>query len=147
MKKNVGYLKKVFMKDLNCSSLNLEIARNSEKLIVSFGGVAGYPGMPIFEFKKLMTSVELNKLFVVDPNRAWYCLGICEDINSSQVLLDKLKTIIELYGKKYTMFYGNSMGGFAALKLGALLSVDKVIAFSPQTFINEQLRVKYKDSR
>lgn len=147
MKRSLGFLKEVFMKDLDFESVELIRDHGYDNLIVSFGGVAGYPGMPIFEFKNIMSSTKINKMFLVDNLRSWYCYGINSTYNSVESLCSFLKDIIDLCGKKYVMFYGNSMGGFAAIKFGAILEVQRVVAFSPQSFISQRMRNKYMDNR
>lgn len=39
------------------------------------------------------------------------------------------------------------MGGYASLLFGNMLNVDAILAFSPQTFIDEYNRTKYNDNR
>lgn len=127
--------------------INFENFRSSNKLIVSFGGVNHVPGLPIYEFKSILTDALLNKLFLIDRSRQWYYYGLNTIINNSNKIIDLLNEYINQYGKEYTMFYGNSMGGYAAIKFGALIGVDKVVAFSPQTFLSASLREKYNDTR
>ena len=45
------------------------------------------------------------------------------------------------------IFSGNSMGGYAAILFGCFLSVDTVISFAPQIFINRYNRFINVDSR
>lgn len=50
--------------------------------------------------------------------------------------LSMLKSIISEYDYKNILFIGNSSGGYAAILFGTLLSVSKILAFVPQTFLN-----------
>jgi len=119
--------------------METELIKGENKLLISFGGIANKPGMPVSEFNNTLRGVSINKIFLVDKDQLWY--------NSENNLLENLIDLINKYGSKYVMFYGNSMGGYAALKLGCVLAVNRVVAFSPQTFISKELRNKYNDNR
>jgi len=120
---------------------------NCNRLIISFGGICNGLGFPMFEFLNLMEDVSINKVFIIDIHQAWYHLGIDNIISTQSKLIDYLRVIINMHGREHTIFYGNSMGGYAAIKYGNLLAVDTVVAFSPQVFLSTSLRSKYKDTR
>lgn len=126
--------------------LILEI-NNSDSLLVIFGGIKQGIGLPIFEFRNVLKNVVCDKVFVRDFNQAWYHKGIDSSINNLSVLESCLSDIITSHSYKRVVFLGNSMGGYAAILLGTLLNVNKVIAFSPQSFIDKINRYYYKDKR
>jgi pimeloyl-ACP methyl ester carboxylesterase len=119
----------------NSDSVLLIKEPKSSLIVVAFGGINSQMGMPIFEFFNIMNSIPCTKIFVKDIKQAWYLLGIegTYDINST---VNKLSEILESldYRNKRVVFLGNSSGGYAAILFGLLLKIDKVIAFSPQTF-------------
>jgi len=120
---------------------------NRKTLLIIFGGIAGHMGLPPFEFSKILTSIETDKVFIRDVNQTWYqsgLPGICNDFDGIKYFLDKL--ICKNNPSRVT-FIGNSAGGFAAIALGHLLGIDKVVAFSPQTFITRWGRLFYLDRR
>lgn len=120
---------------------------NNDLLIVSFGGIRQGLGMPVFEFNKLLKSIDCDKAFIRDFNQAWYHKGINEEVKTITELKDYLS--VEILNSNYdkVCFIGNSMGAYAAILFGVLLNVDKVLAFSPQTFIDKWSRFLYKDKR
>jgi hypothetical protein len=113
---------------------------DSDILLVSFGGLAFYVGMPIPEFKRVVTPLNVNKAFLIDKDRCWY-------YKTMQDVEQKLKELIYHVGPRYTIFYGCSAGGYASILYGLLLEVDRVMAFQTQTFLSEKSRKKYKDQR
>lgn len=77
----------------------------------------------------------------------WYQKGISPEIDSVDKLREYLEQKIKINKYKKVCFLGNSMGGYAAILFGTLLNIDTVYAFSPQTFIDNENRLLYKDSR
>jgi predicted esterase YcpF (UPF0227 family) len=126
--------------DFTKDSFDIDAVPDIGKLMVSFGGLCKLPGMPIFEFKNILKSTNVNKVFVVDNSRSWYNLG-------TEMLMDELRYLIKRFGWEHTTFYGNSMGGYAAIKYGNMLEVERVVAIVPQVFVSERLITKYKDYR
>ncbi|GAB5400448.1 MAG: hypothetical protein Aureis2KO_20330 [Aureisphaera sp.] len=119
----------------------------SHFLLISFGGVKKGYGMPIFEFKRTLESIPCDKIFVRDHHQCWYQKGSDEQINSREKLLRRLNQLIKEGDYKRIVFLGNSMGGYAAIYFGVLLKVDRILAFSPQTFIDSFRRLRYRDRR
>ena len=54
----------------------LDLATESPTLLVLFGGIAGGVSMPVFEFFRLTSGFPAKKVFLRDPRRGWYQLGI-----------------------------------------------------------------------
>lgn len=88
-----------------------------------------------------------NCIYVQDPKSRWYHYGV-EGLgeNVDEVALS-LKREIERLQPSHIVTVGQSMGAYAALVFGALLNVDKVIAFAPQAFIDCSLLESYNDNR
>lgn len=113
---------------------------DSEVLLVSFGGLALKVGFPIPEFKRILTPIRVNKVFVVDKHRCWY-YKIKEQVK------EQLEKIIDDIKPKRIIFFGVSAGGYASILFGTILNVDHIIAFNPQSFLSPKMRRKYKDDR
>lgn len=113
---------------------------DSDILLVSFGGLALYVGMPIPEFKRVMTSLNVNKAFLIDEDRCWYYKNM-KDVKY------KLEELIYHVDPRYTIFYGCSAGGYASILYGLSLEVDRVMVFQTQTFLSQKSRDEYKDQR
>lgn len=121
--------------------------RDSRVLQVAFGGIHGGVGIAPFEFYKLTSAFPTKKLYVRDPNQTWYHGELPEIGNGIPALVKYLNDIIRAQNCERVVFFGNSMGGYAAILLGWLLKVDRVIAFAPQTFINRGTRFWQRDGR
>ncbi len=120
----------------------------SSNLLVSFGGIAhGLGGSPMFEFYNSLKTIHCDKLFIRDFRQGWYHLGVDNKIVDIDGLSEYLVNFITEGNYKKVCFLGNSMGGYAALLLGNLIGVDRVIAFVPQTFIGIKLKLLSRDFR
>jgi hypothetical protein len=121
-----------------------EINNNSNELIVCFSGL-GTNSNPHFLFQSTLKNTNKNILFIRDIEMSWYTSGIVGITYDTDTNIQYLKEYI----KKYTTvtFIGQSGGGFAALYYGNLLNVDKIIAFSPQTFLDLETKKTFNDNR
>lgn len=113
---------------------------DSDILLVSFAGLAFYVGMPIPEFKRVTTPLNVNKAFLIDRDRCWYYKNM-KDVKY------ELEELICHVNPRYTIFYGCSAGGYASILYGLSLEVDRVMVFQTQTFLSQKSRKKYKDQR
>ena len=59
----------------------------------------------------------------------------------------KIKELIEKINYSKIILIGGSMGGYGALLFGSLIKCDSILAISPQTFIDKNNRIVYKDTR
>lgn len=118
----------------------------SGRIYIFFGGIIGKIGMPPFEFYRSSNILAYSRVFVRDPYQAWYLRGlpgIGPDIHAVGEYLEK---IIDTSGADKVTFVGNSMGGYAALLFCAMLKTGSAIAFSPQTFISDEMRMLHGDA-
>lgn len=117
--------------------------KSSTKTIVAFSGMLTSLAMPKAEFFRSLNSVGVNIIFLKDFHQCWYqkgLLGVSSDVATT---LDFLRSIIppeteELY------CLGTSSGGFAAILFGNLLSAKKTLSFSPQTYIDQKVFMKFR---
>lgn len=119
----------------------------SKNLLISFGGIMQGIGMPVFEFFNALSAIDCDKMFIRDFNQAWYQKGIDDKIKTIDQMRQYLADLIQEKGYEKVCFMGNSMGGYAAILFGLLLDIDKIIVFSPQTFINPFRRLISLDYR
>ncbi|NRR92003.1 hypothetical protein HSX10_10540 [Winogradskyella undariae] len=131
---------------MNYENLNIDIG-HSKILLVSFGGIKQGMGIPIYEFYNVFKDIGCDKVYIKDVNQAWYHKGVNREIDDIKKLKELLQKIIIKGAYEKVIFIGNSMGGYGAILFGALLNVDSVIAFSPQTFIGKINRFWYRDHR
>lgn len=117
-----------------------DYSANTDTLLALFGGIKGELEIPVFEFSKIAAEFRTKKIFIRDHEQAWYhrgVRGVAEDIDE---LTRYLRRQIEYQGCRRVVMLGNSMGAYAAILTGCLLTADEVIAFSPQTFIGRSRR-------
>src|ERR687898_1897347 len=125
----------------------LDLETESRTLLVLFGGIAGGVRMPVFEFFRLTSGFTAKKVFLRDPRRGWYQLGIPGVGDSPAAVRDLLSAAIERARAERVVMAGASAGGFAAILFGTWCAADEVIAFSPQTFVDEENRRLAGDTR
>jgi len=110
------------------------INNNSQNLIISF---TGYRPDGNFEWKNLLqTRKDVDILFVRDINQKWYLTGIKSVSTDVESTIQYFNTFCDKYEK--ICLLGSSMGGFASILYGYLLSNnhDVIIkSFGPQVDI------------
>jgi len=120
----------------------------SPVLVVAFGGLANSIGaMPPFEFLRMLRSPEVDKLFVRDLRQSWYQRGVEGCSTDVATTAQWLRAMVETRPYQRVVTLGTSAGGFAALLFGAMLEVDHVLAFGPQTFLGPTQRARHADAR
>lgn len=125
----------------------VDLASDGRTLLIVFGGIAGGVSMPVFEFFRLTSAMPGKKVFLRDPLRGWYQLGIPGLGRSAADIRQFLEDTIDRADVDRVVMAGASAGGFAALLFGAWCNVDEVLAFSPQTFIDPHNRELHGDDR
>ena len=120
-------------------SSELKILKNSDTIIISFGGNAQqFLQILPFEFLNFLNKhfEDFDKYFYIDKNKAHYHKGIEGISNNINETTEYLKNIINKYKK--VIFLGTSAGGYAAILFGSLLKVNTVAAFMPQTILEKE---------
>jgi hypothetical protein len=105
-------------------------------LIVTFGGIAQGIEIPVFEFSNIFGNYNGKKIFVRDYNQGWYHKGLSGLSTNIDETTTLLKAEIQKSKAEKVIFIGNSSGGYAALLFGFLLEPDRVYCFSSQTFLS-----------
>ncbi|MBM4149122.1 MAG: hypothetical protein FJ224_08760 [Lentisphaerae bacterium] len=130
------------------SSVAVDLKPATGKLLVFFGGFAGGLLMPPFEFLRMTGSAGCSRVFLRDLDQVWYhsgLRGVTADVPETVSLLD---SVITESRAEDVLFAGNSMGGYAAILFGSLVSTrPRVAAFAPQTFIGPARRFFARDRR
>jgi hypothetical protein len=125
--------------------IHLALDHDSSTMVVAFAGLKGFlGGFPAFEFRKILSSVNVKSAYLRDHYAAWYHRGVVDvgpDIDAVAETLRELSADVER-----VVMIGNSAGGYAALLFGALLDCE-TYAFSPQTFIDPELLRDAGDAR
>ena len=129
------------------AAVSLDIIPGSTSALVAFGGRAGKFGMPPFEFARLTKDLPANRIFIRDLQQAWYHQGLPGIAPDLPGIASYLRKELRRLNVDRVLFVGNSMGGYAAILLGALVGVSTVHAFAPQTFIGYYHRLRYAEHR
>jgi tetratricopeptide (TPR) repeat protein len=122
-------------------SMLVELADSPEGVVCSFSSLNGQ-----IEFRRSLSTLPTDRHFFQDQERGWYQRG-CTGFESIKDLLSHLERLRSRSESKRLITIGSSMGGFGALLIGNLLAADVVIAFDPQTFIDEKNRAYLGDIR
>ena len=129
------------------SPVAVDFTPESSSLLIAFGGIAGGLDMPPFEFFNLTSCIDTKKIFVRDLEQVWYHHGLSGIATNIDGVATWLGRTIREQSPGRVVVCGNSMGGYAALLFGALLDVDEVMAFAPQTFVSTSQRIAHLDPR
>jgi hypothetical protein len=113
----------------------------SDILIITFAGFGSKDSKPTFIFNNFLREYKIDKLFIRDLKCRYYLLGLGKHSNDIITTVEFIKSIYS--HKKYNkiIVIGCSSGGYASILYGNLLQVNKIIAFSPQTIINENKKI------
>jgi tetratricopeptide (TPR) repeat protein len=124
--------------DVSSRMLPIEIIdKNSTKTLIAFGGMAQGISMPPKEFFKSLIHKNINIIFVKDFKQCWYQKGLLGKTSDIEGSIEYLKNIIPKTTQKLVAL-GASAGGYAAIRFGIALNADRIMAFSPQTLIDEE---------
>jgi tetratricopeptide (TPR) repeat protein len=116
-------------------SIHFELASSSQVLLIIFSSRNDIHANIQFQFRKLLSQVDVKKIFIRDVHDAWYNKGLKNIVDSIEGIAEYLKEQIEQINPRKLITLGSSSGGYAALLFGFLLNADKSIVFSPQTKI------------
>lgn len=119
------------------------INKNSSKTLVVFSGMATRPSMPVKEFFSTLDKFDVNVLYLKDFKQSWYLDGLLGVTSSDEETIDWIYDNIPK-ATKNIIFMGTSAGGYAALRLGMKSNANKVIAFSPQTYLDQSTYNMFK---
>ena len=112
---------------------------DSDTLLITFAGMGWKNSPPTFIFYNFLKSyTNVDKLFLRDLKMRYYIAGLKNSTNSYRETIKFYKNLIGKKKYKRVVGLGCSAGGFAAILYGLQLKFDKIIAFSPQTVINEK---------
>jgi tetratricopeptide (TPR) repeat protein len=116
-------------------SIYLELASSSQVLLIVFASRNDDRAHTKFQFRQLLSQVDIKKIFIRDVYDAWYNKGLKNIVDSIEGVAEYLKEQIEQIKPKKLITLGSSSGGYASLLFGFLLNADRSLAFSPQTKI------------
>lgn len=104
-------------------------------------------GIPPFEFLSLVGKFPTKRIFVRDPQQAWYHRGVLGQATSIRAFAHLLADEVRRSKAQRVVVAGASAGGYAALIFGTLIGADLAIAFSPQTVLDLTALAQLRDHR
>jgi hypothetical protein len=78
-----------------------------------------------------------KRLLIRDVHQAWYQRGVPGHGDTIDDLAARLRELVEDAQTRRLVVAGNSARGYGALLFGTLLGADRVLAFSPQTLLDQ----------
>lgn len=119
----------------------------SDTLLIFLPAVNGKEIYPYYPRKSwgVELSKDFNVLYISDPYQplseyrdsmgSWFISS--EGVSTLEILAEKIKKFMIEISVKNIIFYGSSMGGYAAIVLSSLIENSKAIAECPQTYLNK----------
>lgn len=115
---------------------------NSDTLIVTFAGMGWKNSVPTFIFHNYLKSYNnVDKLFLRDLKMRYYLTGLKNNTSNFSETVEFIKNMTVDKDYKKIIAIGCLAGGYAAILYGNLLKFSKIIAFSPQTVLNEKKEI------
>lgn len=109
-------------------------------LVITFAFVS-WDSLPAFDFVRrvnklsVATNRPINCLYLRDSANLWYQHGIAGLGRDVHETANRLREVIDAVRPSSVSIVGQSMGGYAAVLYGALLGVDRVLAFGPLSYL------------
>ena len=112
-----------------------------DTLVIAFSSIGHDPTRPPSpEFVGSATAEGRPALFVMDESRSWgHVAGFAETLEQAVGAMRARQPIRRI------MTVGQSMGGFCALLAAAILPVDAVLAFGPQSRLDDPAEMRWRD--
>ena len=119
----VGYSRDIWSEDASYYTSR----KGAKGLIVAFTGAAGRVGVPISYFLQMLRDDEFDAVVLRDPRQVHYTHGVRE-LGGFLESMIQIKKFADANGFEQVLTFGNSLGGFPALRAGRLLGARR--AFS-----------------
>jgi len=101
--------------------------------VVAFCGVAHRLGTPLPVIHRWLARLDASILYLRDYRNAGFASGIEAVAANAEDTAAHLVGLARQAGARRIVTFGNSLGGYAALRYGPLLEADRVLAFIPAT--------------
>ena len=117
---------------------------DSDTLLIVFPALGGtlLPGNSFYAKAGLAAC---SKIVIIDESKRKTLGGVSPDYSSFFDVLDYLRNEIRSISPKKIFILGMSAGGFPSILYGHLLQVDRVVAFSPFTYLCRKIGMEVKD--
>lgn len=111
----------------------------SPNLVIAFGS----KGQGVFskrpELAGTLTKLPCDSLYYRDFLQAWWAQGLVGLSNDIPSTAEYIRSVIARGGYQRVIMTGSSMGAYAAILFGAMIGVERVVAFAPQTHLQRRV--------
>ncbi len=121
-----------------------DLEPDSRRMIVAFAALPGPNLVRHFAFLTTLAEQHVKVAFLRDHHAAWYHRGVAGVGDSVDEVADFLRVFSR--NAEEVVMIGGSSGAYAAALFGSLIGCE-THAFSPQTFIDPELRAVHDDAR
>ena len=107
------------------------VPADSETTVIAFTGKAMRLDISIYFMQRILKRFGVNVIYVFDWADAFYFAGVKGLGKTPRKTVARLRVLCTQLGTKRLICFGQSSGGYAAIRYGAKLGADGVLAFSP----------------
>lgn len=118
--------------------MECDLKDDAKGTIFSFSGLHLGGGKTETEFKGTLSGTNYSVVYIKDYEQVWYQHGL---FGIGETRVTAFENIAQALGHlpRPWICIGNSAGGFAALFAGAVMRADRVVAFSPQSYVDAKV--------
>lgn len=127
------------------SGVLIDFEAESDVALVAFTSLGGLFKGPIFELYKILSDIQVKKVFFRDLQWMWYLGGIPGVGKNVEEIATYIRNLCLQEKVKRIVMVGSSAGAYAAILFGILTSANKVLAFSPQTYFMNKKMIPWRD--
>jgi hypothetical protein len=103
--------------------------------------------MPLNIFDNFMAALPITSIYLKDFNRLRYLVGIASLSPDYEGTIMALRGMVRTLGVTRVCTIGNCDGAFAAIRYGVELGAERIIAFSPATYVPHDVSAKFEQAR
>ena len=119
----VGYVREDWSEDASYYTSQ----KSAKGLIVVFSGMAGRVGVPISYFLQMLRDDVFDVVFLRDPRQLHYTHGV-RGLGGFLESMRHIRKFADANGFEQVLTFGNSVGGFPALRAGRLLGARRAVS-------------------
>lgn len=107
------------------------VPANSSRTILAFTGRARRLSISVYMMQRILEPFGANIIYLFDPKETFYLGGIGGLWNGFDATIGLLRRLCDGLGTQALYCFGQSTGGYGALRYGLELEARAVLAFSP----------------
>lgn len=114
-------------------ALQLSARPGATTMVVAFCGIAHGLGTPLPVIHRWLGQLDAHILYLRDFRKTGFASGIESVGADAEATAARIRGLADEAGARRIVTFGNSLGGYAALRYGPLLGAERVLAFIPAT--------------